>query len=95
METNNMVEVEVAYALPNEQKIIVVAVEAGSTIEMAIMQSGILQIFPDIDLSKQSVGVFSEPRRLTDIVSPGDRVEIYRPLCIDPKESRRKKAAAK
>ncbi len=87
-----LVQVEVAYAKPDEQRISVVQVEKGSTIEVAIRSSGILTIFPEIDLSKQKVGVFSKVRKLTDIVSAGDRIEIYRPLLIDPKEARRKRA---
>jgi putative ubiquitin-RnfH superfamily antitoxin RatB of RatAB toxin-antitoxin module len=93
-----VIEVEVAYALPNRQEIIVVAMEAGSSMLAAIERSCILQIFPEIDLSRQKIGVFSQPRLLTDIVCAGDRIEIYRPLAMDPKEARRlrvrKKAGA-
>ena len=86
------ISVEVAYALPSKQKIIVIKVQEGSTIENAIYLSGILNLFPDIDLTKQNVGIFSEPRELTDKVKAGDRIEIYRPLLIDPKEARRKRS---
>lgn len=88
-------EIEVAYALPDRQAIIAVSVETGTTIEAAILQSGILDQFPDIDLAKQKVGIFNEKRSLSEVVHAGDRIEIYRPLTIDPKEARRAKARAK
>lgn len=86
------INIEVAYALPDKQKIIALQVEAGASIEDAISASGILNLFPEIDLSRQKVGVFSKPRRLSDLVLAGDRIEIYRPLIIDPKEVRRKRS---
>ncbi|MGL4214860.1 MAG: RnfH family protein, partial [Morganella morganii] len=55
--------------------------------------SGILALRDDVDLTQNKVGIFSRPAKLTDIVSDGDRVEIYRPLIADPKEMRRKRAA--
>jgi len=85
------INIEVAYARPDCQKIIALVVEEGCTIEAAILQSGILEIFPEIDLKKQNIGVFSKPRKLNDIVKANDRIEIYRPLAIDPKEQRRKR----
>ena len=51
-----------------------------------------LQKFPELELAKLRVGVFSKPRQLTDRVQEGDRIEIYRRLLIDPKEARRIKA---
>ncbi|HTM64049.1 MAG TPA: RnfH family protein [Gammaproteobacteria bacterium] len=87
--------VEVAYALPECQEIIALEVEAGSTVRQAIEQSGILRRFPEIDLTRQKVGVFSKRRDLNDILEPGDRVEIYRPLTIDPKDLRRVRARKK
>ncbi len=87
----NKIKIEVAYALPQDQVILVVEVDEGSTIEMVIKVSGILQRFPDIDLSKQKVGVFSQERGLSELVREGDRIEIYRPLVIDPKEARRQR----
>lgn len=86
------INVEVAYAAPAQQKIIPIEVDAGSTIEQVIHLSGILECFPDIDLTKQKVGIFSKLKKLSDIVMDGDRIEIYRPLTIDPKEARKKRA---
>ena len=92
MVMNKMLQIEVAYASLTNQCIIKLEMEAESTIEMAIKRSGMLMKFPGIDLAKQKIGVFSKPRKLTDKVHDGDRIEIYRPLIIEPKEARRIKA---
>jgi putative ubiquitin-RnfH superfamily antitoxin RatB of RatAB toxin-antitoxin module len=86
------ITVEVAYATPVTQKIISLEVDADFSIETIIDKSGILEIFPEIDLTKQKVGVFSKTKKLTDKIKDGDRIEIYRALTIDPKEARRKRA---
>lgn len=92
MAMNKTIHVKVAYATSHQQHIISMEIEAGNTIETAIQRSGILALFPEIDLAKQKVGVFSKPRKLSNLVAEGDRIEIYRPLTVDPKEARRKKA---
>jgi putative ubiquitin-RnfH superfamily antitoxin RatB of RatAB toxin-antitoxin module len=89
------INVEVAYASPTTQKILSVEVEEGSTIESAIDRSGILELFPEIDLGKQKVGIFSKLKSLDEKVKAGDRIEIYRPLTLDPKDARRKRAKQK
>ncbi len=86
------IPVEVAFALPDEQAILPLEVPEGTTAEEAIRQSGILQRFPSIDLSKNKIGIFGRLARLDSVLQPGDRVEIYRPLIADPKEARRKRA---
>ena len=92
MAMDKKIMVEVAYARKDVQRIIVVEVNEGSTIETAIDRSGILELFPEIDLMKQKVGIFSKLKKLSDLVVEGDRIEIYRPLIIDPKEARRNRA---
>ena len=62
-------------------------------IQTAILQSGILQQFTEIDLRENKVWIYSRPAKLTDQLKDGDRIEIYRPLLADPKEIRRKRAA--
>ncbi len=91
MVTIKTITVEVAYATPELQRILPIQIEEGSTIQSVIERSGILQLFPDINLDKQPVGIFSCLRKLTDKVQQGDRVEIYRPLIIDPKEARKQR----
>ncbi|MDC9729024.1 MAG: RnfH family protein [Methyloprofundus sp.] len=85
-------KVEVAYALPDNQLIIALQVDELCTVEQAILQSGVLQKFPRIDLSKDKVGVFSEVCSLKKQLQENDRVEIYRRLSIDPMEARRQRA---
>lgn len=84
--------VEIVYEEACKQFLIPLELTVGSSIEKAIMASGILALCPEIDLTKQKVGVFSKIRALSDLLQSGDRVEIYRPLLIDPKEARRTKA---
>lgn len=87
------IRVEVAYATPARQFLRTVEVPEGATVEQAIRASGVLGLFPEIDLGRNAVGVFSVRRELDDVVRAGDRVEIYRPLLADPRAVRRKCAA--
>jgi hypothetical protein len=86
------ITVEVVYATPDTQAVRVVRVPARTTVAQAIAVSGLLAQFPQIDLSRQAVGVFGSRVRLRDCVADGDRIEIYRPLQADPKEMRRRRA---
>ncbi|CNE74287.1 RnfH family protein [Yersinia kristensenii] len=86
------IRVEVVYALPERQYLRVVSLGGGSTVEEAIRASGLLELRPDIDLTKNKVGIYSRPVKLGDKLNDGDRVEIYRPLIADPKELRRQRA---
>lgn len=87
-----LINIEIAYALPEKYFLKKLSVEEGTMIQAAIFQSGILQQFTEIDLRENKIGIFSRPVKLTDQVSEGDRIEIYRPLLADPKEIRRKRA---
>lgn len=91
---DKLITVEVAYALPDRQAIIVVKAAQGVTVYDAVRQSGIVQRFPQIDLDSDKMGVFGKAVRdpKTEVLKAGDRVEIYRPLLIDPKASRVKRA---
>ena len=90
----NTLDVEVMYARPDVQQGVVVELPRGSTLRAAIERSRIGEQFTEIDLTVNKVGVFGQLRSLDDIVQAGDRIEIYRPLRIDPKEARRKNAGA-
>jgi len=94
MTEQQKIKVEVAYALPDEQVILLVHVDHGSTVEQAIGLSGILEHYPEINPGKlNKVGIFGKLAKLDKVLQDGDRVEIYRPLIADPKEVRRKRAA--
>ncbi|MFL6639048.1 MAG: RnfH family protein [Paraburkholderia graminis] len=83
--------VQVCYALANEQALVDVQLPAGATLAQAIEASGILQRFPQIDLATQKVGVFGKLKPLDTVLADHDRVEIYRPLLVDPKVSRQRR----
>ncbi|MDT8452458.1 MAG: RnfH family protein [Gammaproteobacteria bacterium] len=87
------INVEVAYAEPEKQLILPVNVDEGTTVGGAIVQSGIMMHFPDLDIENSKVGIFGKVTPMTTVLRDGDRVEIYRPLIADPKEVRRKRAA--
>ncbi|MCP4700669.1 MAG: RnfH family protein [Gammaproteobacteria bacterium] len=86
-------EIEVAHAKPAEQVIISLEVPEGTRVKEAITRSGILGRFPEIDLDRNKLGIFSKPTKPDAVLRHGDRVEIYRPLLADPKEVRRQRAA--
>ena len=87
-----MLEVEVAYALPHQQFLRRFKMSSGSTVCQAIVQSGVLSKFPEIDLKSVKVGIFSRPVDLDVLLNSGDRVEIYRPLILLPTDARRLRA---
>lgn len=92
MGMGEMITVEVAYATPAAQWLLPATVPAGATIKQAIMASGLLERCPKIDLETQPVGIFSQLATLDTMLSQGDRVEIYRPLQVDPKAQRKARA---
>ena len=88
-----MFTVKVIYATLLDQQCVNVDLADGATIHDAIDASGLLQKYPEIDLSINKVGIYNQVKKLDDTVSAGDRVEIYRELIANPKEARRKRAA--
>ena len=86
-------KVEVVYALPVAADAVSVSLPAGATLRDAVVASGVLRRHPEIALEKQAFGVFGKRAQLDTRLSPGDRVEVYRTLAIDPKEARRRRAA--
>ncbi|WP_058120026.1 RnfH family protein [Photobacterium kishitanii] len=87
-----LIHVEVVYALPNVQRVLKLAVVAATPIQAIIEQSGILTMYPEIDLKTDKVGIYSRNVKLDATARDGDRIEIYRPLIADPREIRRKRA---
>lgn len=95
MADSSKILVEVAYAKEHEQIIIPLNVDAGTTLEQAVQLSGILEQYPEIDLAQSKTGIFGKIAKADTELREMDRVEIYRPLIADPKESRRKRAEKK
>jgi len=77
-------QIGVAYSEPANQIWLTTEVPDESTVEAAIEKSGILRMFPAIDLAVQKVGVFGRLVNLDAVLRPGDRVEIYRAITCDP-----------
>ena len=87
------ITVEVAYAEPARQLIVSLEVPPGTTALQAVRQSGIRREFPALAAeARLELGIFSKKCPPEAVLRPGDRVEIYRPLLIDPKAARRLKA---
>ena len=96
---SELITVEVAYALPNRQQLTELKVSRGTTAFEAVQQSGIVEQFPEIDLESVKMGIFGQALGTKGLKPPKehvlemkDRVEIYRPLIIDPKEVRKRRA---
>ena len=87
-----LIEIEVAYAKPEEQVIVTVKVPQGTTLIQAAEESGLLVRFPEISHTDLKLGIFGVVCKPEQIVKQGDRVEIYRALIHDPKEARRQRA---
>jgi uncharacterized protein len=86
---------EVAYALPHSQRILSLAVVEGTTARQAVLASGMDRIYPQVNTGADDIGVFGKLVRDDYVLQPGDRIEIYRPLVADPRESRKQRAARK
>ncbi len=84
--------VEVVFALPDKQLLMLLDVEAGATASSVVERSGILDKFAPQDFSNFTLGIWGRPVEHGHKVRDGDRIEIYRPLDIDPREARRQLA---
>ena len=86
------IHVEVVLAMPERQELIALEVKSGSTLADAIAQSGVIEMFEGFELDVTKIGIFGLKASQDQVLREGDRVEIYRPLIADPKESRRQRA---
>ncbi len=86
------ISVEVVFALPDVQVLVTVTMEAGASVADAIRQSGIPERFPGQRLDALQTGIWGRPVERSCRVRDGDRVELYRPLQLDPREARRRLA---
>ncbi len=87
-------QIGVAYAEPDQQVWIKLEIPNGSTLLDAVNRSGILHRFPQVDLKRQKVGIFGKIAKLDTPLREGDRVEIYRPITVDPTKVKRRKLNA-
>jgi hypothetical protein len=87
--------VEVVYALPASEDAVPVELSAGAKVLDAVRASGMLERHPEIDLNTCRLGIYGKVVAADAPLAHGDRVEIYRPLAMDPKEARRRRALVK
>lgn len=85
-----MVNVGVAYSTQSKQVWLKIELPDGSTVIDAIEESGILDMFPEIDLENQKIGIYGKMTKPDVTLQEGDRVEIYRPITADPKTVKRR-----
>jgi len=90
---DEMIDIEVCYALPEKQELVRVKLPLGATLLQALEASGLLLKHSEIDLKKNKFGVFAKLSKPDSVLRDRDRVEIYRPLIADPKEVRKQRAA--
>ncbi|HET8731028.1 MAG TPA: RnfH family protein [Moraxellaceae bacterium] len=89
-----MITVEVVYGLPDEQVLLVLQVPSGTTVREAARCPELAARCPGLDVEHAALGIFGKLEKDPDhrVLRAGERVEIYRPLLIDPKEARRLRA---
>jgi hypothetical protein len=84
--------IEVVYAKRDRQEVVLVELDEGARAIDAIRESRLGLLHPEIDAVNPSTGIFGRRVAPETSLRDGDRVEIYRPLLIDPKAARRAKA---
>jgi len=88
------IHIEVAYALPDKQRIVKLDVPSGTTALQAVSMSQLDEVFEDLVVGPDiKLGVWGKAVTGDRVLAMGERVEIYRPLLIDPKEVRKARAA--
>lgn len=92
---SEQIEIEVVYGLAHKQKLISLTVEKGTTVRQGAELSGLDKEFPELNIAESKLGIFGKAVRNPDAeaLKAGDRIEIYRPLLIDPKAARANRAA--
>ncbi|MBC7453022.1 MAG: RnfH family protein [Massilia sp.] len=90
-----LLHVSLCYATPTRECLRELSMAPGTTIGEAITASGLLAEWPEIDLAVHPVGIFGKKKALDTVLREHDRIEIYRPLVADPKDSRRRRAVNK
>ncbi|HEY8587459.1 MAG TPA: RnfH family protein [Rhodanobacter sp.] len=86
------IHAEVVYAGAGQPIVCRVTLAEGSDVQQAIDASGIARLLPDGSIDPARLGIFSRKVAMDQLVQDGDRIEIYRPLLLDPMEARRRRA---
>ncbi|MGB5245227.1 MAG: RnfH family protein [Woeseia sp.] len=88
----NSLQIEVVYAEPARQALIDLSLDDGATVADALKASGIAEKFPDVDFALAELGIWGRRVDRSQRLQDGDRLEIYRPLQMDPRDARRQLA---
>lgn len=92
---DNTVEVKLAVSLPGRSRMMTLELKSGATIADAIAASKIADAYPELDIAELEVGVWGKVKTRETVLQDGDRVEVYRPLMVEPKEARRRRVSGK
>ena len=85
-------EVEIVFALPDRQLLKSVRVACGESVADVVAKSGLREDFPEFEIDSLALGIWGREVDRTRPIKEGDRIEIYRPLEMDPREARRQLA---
>ena len=92
MTVPDKVGIEVVFGRLDSQSLVALSLEKGATVAVAIDRSGLARVYPDESLSDLSTGIWGRVVDRDCVLKDGDRVEVYRPLQLDPREARRRLA---
>ena len=92
MPASEQIAIEVVFGRPDSQSLVALSLEKGATVAVAIDRSGLAENYPDESLSDLLTGIWGQIVDRDFVLKDGDRVEIYRPLQLDPREARRRLA---
>ena len=92
MARGETIRIELAYADPGREILIGIDVSHGDSVLDCVERSGLFHLIPGLRRNRLRFAVFGRPVEPADEVSEGDRIEVLRPLVIDPREARRSRA---
>ena len=87
-------QIEVAYASPERQAVVAFDLDEGTNLEAALRVAACHEDFAGLGVETLPAGIYGVPAPRSQVLRQGDRVELYRPLALDPKEARRRRAQA-
>jgi len=87
--------VQVVLALPGCQRVVDLCMTPGATAMDAVVRSQLPGVLSATETRNLRLGVYGREVGHDFLLRDGDRVEIYRPLQVDPKEARRRRACLK
>ncbi|MDH4047741.1 MAG: RnfH family protein [Gammaproteobacteria bacterium] len=93
MTSGALISIEIVFADATKQELLKLNVPVGTTVAEAISFSLLAELFPEQDFNKLPTGIWGKPVARQRRVAEGDRIELYRPLAIDPRQARRSLAA--